>query len=408
MREDIQQTRTYLRTLFDTGLAAVHGTDSVIHHLQAQPLAAPVSVVAIGKAADAMLAGASRQLGTALERALLIQPVDYMSTAAATDARVRVMQGEHPVPGRQSLAAGAGLLQFLQRTPDHHQLLFLFSGGTSSLVEVPVAGVDADMLARCGRWLLGSGLDIGQVNHLRMRLSRIKGGRLAGWLGDRDTCVLLISDVPGDDPAVIGSGLLHVQQPSQEPPAVLPAWWPSPQEPLADTDRLAAVPHHVIAGNAQALDAIGARAGRDGYRVAPADSLPGDVHEAAAAIVGQVQSAAAGIYTWGGETTVRLAGEPGCGGRNQHLALLVACALAGDESFVMLAAGSDGRDGNSDAAGAIVDGGTPGRGCAAGLDIDDCLVRADAGHFLSASGDVLKTGPTATNVMDLVILAKLD
>ena len=114
-----------------------------------------------------------------------------------------------------------------------------------------------------------------------------------------------------------------------------------------------------------------------------------------------------GIHVWGGESTVRLPAAPGEGGRNQQLALYIAQRMPAGQPLVVLCAGSDGRDGNSDAAGAIIDAQTVARGEGQGLDAGDCLARADAGTFLRASGDQLVTGPTGTNVMDIVIALKL-
>jgi len=286
-------------------------------------------------------------------------------------------------------------------------LLFLLSGGASSLIEVLPGGVTLQRLRRANRWLLGSGLDIRAMNRVRLGLSAIKGGRLLARLDKRPTRVLLISDVPGDDPAVIGSGPLYAATGQCDALPALPAWLAMPAAgtlpPAAGT-----VPHHVIACLADAL-----RAGADcaealGYPacIMPAP-LAGPAGSAAREIVRQLGAAAPGVYLWGGETTVVLPAHPGRGGRNQHLALAAACALQSQDDILLLAAGTDGDDGSTPAAGAIVDGTTVSRAAAAGQTAASALQRADTATCLAAAGDVLVTGPTGTNVMDMVIGLKL-
>ena len=209
--------------------------------------------------------------------------------------------------------------------------------------------------------------------------------------------------------AVVGSGLL-------QPPAATPADLPAlPQWLTALLDRAVDAPpggddvaHVIVGNNRQALAAIVTAARQQGWQARQMqESLAGDVRQMADRLVKQLQSAAAGLYVWGGETTVVLPEHPGEGGRNQQLALTVASRLPAGMPLVLLSAGSDGRDGNSAAAGAIVDHQSVARGERAGLDVTDCLRRADAAPFLRASGDLLDTGPTGTNVMDIVIAAKL-
>jgi hydroxypyruvate reductase len=240
------------------------------------------------------------------------------------------------------------------------------------------------------------------MNRVRGALSRIKGGRLAALLKGRKASVLLMSDVPGDTPADIGSGLLIPQAPHPLPE--LPAEFTSL---LFQRDAVAAstdVEAHVIASNAMAREAIAAAARAAGIEPRLHDELP--VTDAAAcgeALVESLRAATSGVHIWGGETTVKLPAHPGQGGRNQQLALAAARRLAGARDMLLLAAGSDGSDGVSDDAGALVDGGTLSRGEDGGYDAADCLRRADAAAFLEASGDIIHTGPTGTNVMDIVI-----
>jgi len=401
-----QQARRHLETIFRAALAAVNGRTAVLAYLKAHALAGDVAVIAIGKAAGAMLAGARDALGAQLVSALLIGKPGHFDAGLQQDKRIHCMQGGHPLPDSHSLAAGAGLQRFLATVPAHTQLLFLLSGGASSLVEVLPDGITLDLLRRTNRWLLGSGLDIRSMNRVRQSLSAIKGGRLLAWLAGRPARALLISDVPDDDPAIIGSGLLYPAPAQARELPVLPDWLALPAHgpaPPAGT-----VPHHVIAGLASAL-----RAGADcaralGYpaRVMPA-LLAGPAEQAARDIVQQLRDAAPGISLWGGETTVVLPEQPGRGGRNQQLALAAAIALQSQRAIMLLAAGTDGNDGPTQAAGAIVDALTVSRAAVRGRDAARSLQLADAGTCLEAAGDLLVTGPTGTNVMDMVIGLRL-
>lgn len=398
-----QQARQDLETIFQAALAAVNGRTVVRDHLARQPPTGELAVVAIGKAASAMLAGARDALGERLAAALLITKPGHFDPDLQADARITCLAGGHPVPDASSLAAGDGLLRFLANLPAGRPVLFLLSGGTSSLVEVPAAGVDLALLRRANRWLLGSGLDIQAMNRVRRRLSAFKGGRLRTRLGERPAAVLLISDVAGDDPAVIGSGPLFPAPDAAGALPALPDWLALPPA-VALPDSGATIPHRVLASLTMALTAGAAQARAMGF---PAtlmpDALDGPAADTGRAIVQRLRDADPGIYLWGGETTVVLPERPGQGGRNQHLALAAALELQGRRDILLLAAGTDGNDGTTPAAGAIVDGGTVARAAAAGRDAAAALERADAGPCLAAAGDVLVTGPTGTNVTDMVI-----
>jgi hydroxypyruvate reductase len=355
-----------------------------------------------------MLTGAREALGARLASALLITKPGHFDPEISQDARITSLAGGHPLPDAASLVAGDRLLAYLHDLPAGQPVLFLLSGGTSSLVEVPAPGVGLALLQRANRWLLGSGLDIHAVNCVRRALSAIKGGRLCRYLAGRPARVLLVSDVSGDDPASIGSGPLYAAAGVQHDLPELPDWLVLPAAaPATPVD--APVPHTVVASLDQALAAGAARARELGY---PATVMPGTLAGPAAAagrhLVQSLLDAGPGVRLWGGETTVVLPPQPGQGGRNQHLALAAALALQGRQDILLLAAGTDGNDGNTQAAGAIVDGGTVVRAAAAGRDAARALREADAGGCLAAAGDLLVTGPTGTNVTDLAIGLKLD
>lgn len=407
---DLAAARQQLRSIFQAGLDAVHGTSCVAAWLARNPVTRPTSVIAIGKAACAMTGGASRVLGRQLLRGLLITRHGHLTHACRDDSRLTCIEAGHPLPDSRSLEAGAALCDFLDGLPPGAALLFLISGGASSLVEVLPPGVSLELLQRANRWLLGSGLDIAALNHIRQSLSGIKGGRLLERLRNRPALALLISDVPGDDPAVIGSGLLYPPADAAPPDPPLPDWL----APLVAAGRTRPVPggqpvpHRIVASLDGALQAAAAHAAGLGLRTMRAEPrLAGDAQTTGEALAGKLLQQPPGICLWGGETTVRLPERPGTGGRNQQLALAAAGVLAGASDCVMLAAGTDGSDGSSQAAGAIVDGGSIARMRAAGFDPGCCLQQADAGSCLAASGDLLHTGPTGTNVMDMVIGLRL-
>lgn len=403
--------RACLLDVYRCALTAVQGDRCVARELQRRPLGGRVRGVAIGKAAAAMLAGARSVLARRLERALLI--TKHGHAAGPWPADWEIIEAGHPLPDAASLRAGERLLAWLTGAPADVEWLFLLSGGASSLVEVLPEAMTLDELQRVNAWLLASGWPIGRMNAVRRRLSRIKGGRLLDHLGGRPVRALLISDVPGDDPAVIGSGLLAASEDATPiDDRGLPDWL---QARLAAADRAAArassqrpaVTSTVVASLDQALDAAAARAAALGYPVHRATArLDGDAAAAGRQIAARLQAGVPGIYLWGGETTMQLPERPGQGGRCQQLALAAAERLTGDSTIALLAAGSDGSDGPGDAAGACVDGTTVQRGRDCGFDVRDALARADAGPFLEATGDLIDTGPTGTNVTDLVIGVK--
>jgi hydroxypyruvate reductase len=316
------------------------------------------------------------------------------------------MEAAHPVPDQSSLDAGLALRDFVAAVPPADTLLLLVSGGASSLVEVPRQGISLRDVQRLNRFVLGSGLDIHRCNALRKTLSRIKGGGLLDYFQGRDLLCLLISDVPGDDPAVIGSGLVVPGDGACSLDG-LPDWVVKLASrggnPAAARAR-AAPRVRVLASNFDALQAASEAAKQSGLTPAqPFGELSGDAGEQGRAMGRALRRCRPGLYLWGGETTVRLPPRPGRGGRNQHLALALAGELGGDEQVAVLVGGSDGNDGDGPWAGAIVDGGTRSRGEAAGMDLEHCMANADSGRFLEASGDLLWTGATGTNVCDLAI-----
>ncbi len=405
-----QPPRELLNALYAAALDAVAGRPAVRRTLERRPLAGPLAVLAIGKAAAAMTEGALDALGDAVVQGLVVTKHGHLSAACRRHDRLQCLEASHPIPDASSLRAGQAVLDFLGALPAGLPVLVLYSGGASSLVEVLPEGFTEQDLAAMNRWLLGQPLDIARINRVRVATSAIKGGRLAVHVANRPCRVMLISDVPGDNPAVIGSGPLVRPNNAGEMPADLPerilamidAAPPAPDPAVFDAIEL-----EIVATNRMAREAVAAAARERGVPVrVHGQLLEGETAEVAEAVADAIVDGPEGVQVWGGETTVRLPAEPGRGGRAQAFALHVARRLEHRGPAWLLAAGTDGTDGPGSDAGALVDHETCSRGRARGLCPDDCLQRADAGSFLEASGDLLQTGPTGTNVMDIFIACR--
>lgn len=383
-----ESRRRLLLELFRAGLDRVDGRSCVARALRdgagGGASLAGIWIAAVGKAASAMVLGAHDALGRSIQHVLLITKDDHVSAEARSlsgiGPTVEICESAHPLPDERSLEAGAHLLRWVDELPAHAQPLFLISGGASSLVEVLEDGVTFADLAKINSQGMAEGVAIGELNARRARVSRIKGGRLAARLHGRQARALFISDVPGDDPSVIGSGLMG---------------------PAPGGDN---VQRTIVASVHAAVDAVRGAAQGWGLRVgAPGRVFDGDAVRLAIRFAHELQLSQAQVCVWGGESTLELPANPGRGGRNQHLALAAARLMTGQPNLALLAAGTDGTDGPTEDAGGVVDGETVARISLGGLDADRCLVRADSNAALAASGDLVHTGPTGTNVGDLVI-----
>jgi hydroxypyruvate reductase len=368
-----------------------------------------------------MAAGAIHAFAPAPLRGAIVVPFG----SAPTLGGIEVFTGSHPVPDRSSLNATTGLLRALAQAGPRQPLLVLVSGGASSLLVQPRPPVTLEEKIDVTRRLLACGAPIAAVNAVRKHLSLVKGGGLLRHAGARPVRTLILSDVVGDDPSVIGSGPT-VADPTTyaDAEAVLARYGLFEQvapavrtvldrgvrgvveETLKPADSLAASARDsVIGSNRLALDAAAAAARRLGYAtVVRAASLTGDTTAEAVGWAREL-GARGGAARWcaiaGGETTVIVRG-PGRGGRNQEFALAMARPLAG-AAVAVLSAGTDGVDGPTDAAGAFVDGATLARAEACGLSAERALRDNDSYPFFDQLGDLLRGGPTGTNVMDVKI-----
>ncbi|MEP0962464.1 MAG: DUF4147 domain-containing protein [Roseobacter sp.] len=367
------QDARFLTDIFQAGVRAVRGDIAVAQALSELDITSPEQIIAVGKAATAMAQPAHERFPDV--PILIVTKYDHAQDAPeAAD----VIEAAHPVLDKNSLVAGVRLLDVVSSMPQDSHLLVLVSGGASALAEVPVDGLDLDGLKTRAQNMLASGADIHEMNAARKTLSRIKGGRLLSHFKGASVTTFAISDVEGDALAVIGSGIGD-----------------APQSPSFTFEP------RIIASNAIARSAAVTCAKTAGQTViTDQEILYDDITVIGPRLAESLRNGASGVHIWGGEPTVVLPENPGQGGRNQALALLIAREIAGLKDIAVLVAGTDGTDGPTDAAGAIVTGQTWDESGQAALE------SADAGTWLAQKEALLKTGPTGTNVMDLVIAIK--
>lgn len=350
-------------------------------------------IISLGKAAEAMAAGAYRILGRRMEGGFAAWPQGYGTGELAGDVPIECFAGAHPVPDESSLRAGSALHAFCGRLPVHARVAVLISGGASAAVEYPAAGIDLDFLVRLNRWLLSSGLPIQTVNRVRGVFSELKAGGLGGWLGSRVTTGFVLSDIPGGGIDWVGGGPL-TPAPGGDWPR-LPEWIEA-RRPEYPPGCRRPIELKLLAGPDQLLMAVKEAGAR------PGPVLSGNAREVGQGLAHSLRSLPGGLYGWVGETTVRLPRHPGRGGRCRQLALAAAIELYGRAGWCLLAAGTDGHDGTDPTAGAVVDGSSIARGGTV-EEARQALRRADSGGFLHRAGSEFRTGPTGTNVSDLVL-----
>lgn len=396
------QHKQQLSHLFQTALDAVNGSATVENKLAELKIEGKVAIVAVGKAAAAMMSGAKNALAEQIHSALIITKAEHSDPLINWPC----IEAGHPVPDEQSLEAGVMLLEFLSNVPAEVEIIALISGGASSLVEVLPDHISLQELQKINNWLLGSGLSIHEINKVRQAVSMIKGGKALSYLKHKKMTQLLISDVKFDAPEIIGSGIFvsNAESADLHNAVELPGWLDKYIQD--EVPRVALeVESHIIASNEMACKAIIKQAKETNNDVTyHGQTLYGDVFDVAESLHKTILDAEPGIHLWGGETTLSLPENPGRGGRNQSLALALACLVENQAGITILVGATDGSDGPTDDAGAIIDGFTLQR--ASHFQAKEYLDAADAGTFLAEAGDLISTGPTGTNVMDIVIAIK--
>lgn len=391
-----------------------------------------IYVVGAGKAGVAMTRALIGVLGDRISGGVVNVPATGHSSRDRLMARIRLVSAGHPIPDAAGLTGAEAMIRLLQQARPHDLVLCVISGGGSALLPAPVPGVTLQEKQALTRLLLRSGATIQEINALRKHLSRLKGGGLIRLAAPARVIALILSDVVGDPLDAIASGptapdpttfadclaiLRRYGLTRRVPRAVLRCLRSGAAGRLPETvkpaDPLLARGRNLLVGtNAMALRAAAAQARQLGFRpLILSSSVEGEAREVArvqAAILREVRRRGLPIrppacLLAGGETTVTVRGH-GRGGRNQELALAAAPALDGLRGVGLLCAGTDGVDGPTEAAGAWVDGTTIARARALGLDPRGCLEDNDAYSFFRRLGDLLVTGPTGTNVMDLMLM----
>jgi glycerate 2-kinase len=377
-------------------------------------------VISLGKAAHTMVEVLSQQVGSSIEG------IVASSVPPPTQVRgFRYFRGGHPTPNAESIQAGGAMLRALEAQQATSLVIFLLSGGGSSIVEKPIdEEISLADLVATYRALVHSGAPIAEINAIRKHLSAVKGGRLAKAAFPAQQVSILVSDVPDNTPDALASGPTMPDSTSvedcrriAEKYELLKQFPASTRElfeghaleetPKSDDPAFARARWWTVLSNQTAIEKACAAAERGGYLVHVDNSCDDwDYELAADYLLGQVRELRKQFSPLclisGGEVTVKVA-DGGCGGRNQQFALFCAQKIAGQD-IAVLSAGTDGVDGNSPATGAVVDGSTVARARQRGLEVWPALERFDAYPLFHALGDAIETGPTGNNLRDLRIL----
>ncbi len=387
-----------------------------------------IVVIGAGKAGAPMARAVEDVLGDAITAGLVVVKLGH----GAPTARIEIVEASHPIPDEAGVAAGARVLDLAAGAGANDLVLALISGGGSALLEAP-AGISLADLQGMTDSLLACGATINEINCLRKHMSRIKGGQLARAVSPAALATLVLSDVVGSPLDVIASGptvpdgstwadawaVVEKYALAEELPAAVMARLRAgvrgevPDTPKAGDSIFDRAVTQIVGDNRVAALAACRRAQELGYHALLLTTyLEGEAREVARLAVALAREAVASgqpapapaCLILGGETTVTLGSAPGTGGRNQELALAAALGIAGHERITIASLATDGSDGPTDSAGGLVDGATVRLGEESGLDAGAMLRRHDAYPFLQATGDLLVSGPTQTNVNDLVFV----
>jgi glycerate-2-kinase len=367
-----------------------------------------------------MASAAGERLGSALDAGIVLA-VPERTSAGVLDPRWTVLPADHPLPTERNIAGALAVKSFVESCGPDQTLLALVSGGGSAHLTLPWPGLSLDDLRATTRAMQDAGWDIHRINVVRKHLEQLKGGRLAAMCPSRRIMVLLLSDVLGDDPATIASGPFFADRHTwtdvhrtllqgrvgRIPDAVtdlirLGMAGRVPETPKPGDPRVERAVHRIIGNNADVVGAVARRAADLGYSTRRLEqSVKGEACEASRAFVRAIlelpRDAPAALVA-GGEPTVRTRGSSGPGGPGQEFVLHVLAALGNARRVALAAVATDGIDGNSDAAGALIGPDWSDRARAADADLHAALARHQSTLFLDAIGSTLRTGPSGTNL----------
>ncbi len=397
--------------VFGAAVSSANPYESTCRALRNTDLNKVRFVLSIGKAAVPMMQAAYDTLGTEnIREAVLVTKYDHLNSFCAHNCTC--FEAGHPVSDENSEKAARYVLAKTADLQKEDICIVLISGGGSALFEASF--IDKTYQRQITDILLKSGADIYELNCVRKRLSAVKGGRMAAHFAPAEVLTFALSDVPGSRPDVIASGPTQPDPVSDETFRNIVQKYNLNQNGILNTLPPKAVfenqPHFEIVGDVNMLcKAAGQEAKKRGYTVVHLSAgLAGDAEKQTKNIIRtclQYKQEHSGrfAFIYGGETTVCVKGN-GKGGRSQQAALCAAVALQNQKNIVFLAGGSDGTDGPTDAAGGVVDGETVSRISASGMHAADSLADNDAYHALRAGNALLMTGPTGTNVNDLILI----
>ncbi len=434
----VTELRKSAREIFEAAVRAVDPAEAIRRHVVRDGTRLTIGgervdlagvrhivVVGLGKAGAPMAAAVEDIVGDRITRGVVVTKYGHVQPTRT----IRIHEAGHPVPDDAGIAGAQAVLDHVQGLGAADLVLVLISGGGSALTPAPVAGITLAEKQALTKALLACGADIREMNTVRKHISRIKGGQLARAAAPARVFTLILSDIVGDPLDAIASGptvpdprtyadalaILDKYHLRQEIPGSIRTHLEAgaagkvPETPKPDDPLFTRVKSVMVASNIQALEAAKAEAQRLGFQTMILSSfIEGETREIArmhAALALEVRASgnpgkAPACLITGGETTVTLKGK-GKGGRNQEFALAAALDIVGLPDVVVLSAGTDGTDGPTDAAGALADGDTISRAIALGLQPRAALDGNDAYPFFERLGDLIITGPTRTNVMDV-------
>ena len=426
--------REHLASIFDAAVDAVHPSSIIpsVLKLYDDKIQLAEDIFPFNRFENVYIAGAGKATAAmAFEAEKILQRELKEGVIASRNAfdfpwhYVRAIEAGHPLPDSNSVMAGEEIIKLLAKLRQKDLMIFLLSGGASSMMmDLPVGCTLSDINTTF-ELLLNSGASIHEMNTVRKHLSELKGGQLVKKCGGATISCFIISDVVGNDMQVIGSGPTTGDDTTyQDAMNIIERYGlrkglpfsivshiqkgidgnisenPKPGDPVFRNTH-----NYIVADNTKALEAAKNKAAELGYdALVVSHSLSGNAEDAANEWVKTLTSLRGKnvCAIGGGETTVKVTGN-GKGGRNQHFALAAAIALKSSKDISLLAAGTDGSDGPTDAAGAFVNSSTYTKASGIGMNAEEYLRENNSYNFFDAIGDLLKTGPTHTNVMDLVV-----
>ena len=398
------------RKIIKQTIADVMPDRAVRNSLNELQLNGNIYIIAIGKAAWVMAQTASAFLNDKVKMGLIVTKYGH---SRGPLKMFEIIEAGHPTPDENSIRGAKRMLEILESLEQKDIVLFLLSGGGSSLVELPMDGLDLEDIQTVTRKLLFCGADITEMNLIRKKLSAIKGGKLSGHLRGQKAYAIILSDIISDNNDMIASGITYPDLSTvKDVEKILKKYQIRFDRKVmsvlekSDSYRNVSVENHVVGSVTELCKAAAEHAWELGY----IPHIVTTAMDCEAREAGRwMASMAEGTYPRpfamiaGGETVVKVTGK-GMGGRNQEIALSAAMELKGKENVLLFSLGSDGTDGPTDAAGGMVDGHTAGQLEALGINIEQVLADNDSYHALKKVDGLLITGATGTNVNDVTVL----